>query len=73
MAGIALSDRLQAGDLVASPAPTVSRIQPLREAAQLMVEHGASHLIVLDDASGHPLGVLSTKDILQAYAATDKE
>lgn len=73
MAGIALSDRLQAGDLVASPAPTVSRIQPLREAAQLMVEHGASHLIVLDEASGHPVGVLSTTDILQAYASTDKE
>ena len=73
MAGIALSDRLQAGDLVASPAPTVSRLQPLREAAQLLVEHGASHLIVLDEASGHPVGVLSTTDILQAYASTDKE
>jgi CBS domain-containing protein len=73
MAGIALSGELQAGDLVATPATTVSRIQPLREAAQLMVEHGASHLIVLDEASGHPVGVLSTTDILQAYAPTDKE
>jgi len=55
--------------LVAATAHTVSRIQTLREAAQLMVERGASHLIVLDDASGQPVGVLSTTDILQAYAA----
>ena len=34
-----------------------------------MVEHGAAHLIVLDEASGHPVGVLSTTDVLQAYAA----
>jgi predicted transcriptional regulator len=69
MAGIALSDRVQAGDLVPATAATVSRLQPLREAAQLMVEHGAAHLIVIDEASGHPVGVLSTTDILQAYAA----
>lgn len=68
MAGIALSDQLQAGDLVPATATTVSRLQPLREAAQLMVEHGAAHLIVIDEASGHPVGVLSTTDILQAYA-----
>jgi CBS domain-containing protein len=70
MAGIALSDQLQAGDLVPATATTVSRLQPLREAAQLMVEHGTAHLIVIDEASGHPVGVLSTTDILQAYAVT---
>jgi len=69
MAGLALSDRLQAGDLIAAPPITVSRVQPLREAAQLMVEHGTTHLIVLDEANGHPVGVLSTTDILQAHAA----
>lgn len=69
MAGIALSDQLQAGDLVPTTATTVARLQPLREAAQRMVEHGAAHLIVLDEASGHPVGVLSTTDVLQAYAA----
>jgi CBS domain-containing protein len=68
MAGIALSDQLQAGDLVPTTATTVSRIQPLRDAAQRMVEHGAAHLIVIDQVSGHPVGVLSTADILQAYA-----
>lgn len=69
LAGIALSDRLTAGDLVTTTVLTVARTQPLREAAQSMVEHGAAHVIVIDEASGHPVGVLSTTDILQAYAA----
>lgn len=68
MAGIALSGELQAGDLVPATAATVSRIETLREAAQRMAEHGAAHVIVIDEASGHPVGVLSTTDILQAYA-----
>ena len=68
MAGIALGDELQAGDLVPATAATVSRIETLREAAQRMAEHGAAHVIVIDEASGHPVGVLSTTDILQAYA-----
>ena len=74
MAGIALSDQLRAQDLTATAAVTASRLQSLREAAQIMVEHGAAHLIVLDEASGHPVGVLSTTDILQAYAtAAERE
>jgi predicted transcriptional regulator len=68
MAGVALSDQLRAGDLVPATATTVSRLQPLRDAAQRMVEQGAAHLIVMDETSGHPVGVLSTTDILQAYA-----
>ncbi len=72
MAGVALSDQLQAGDLVPATATTVSRLQPLREAAQRMVEHGAAHLIVIDETSGHPVAVLSTTDILQAYAVAGR-
>ena len=55
-----LSDELQAGDLVSATATTVSRIQTLREAAQRIVERGVAHLIVIDEASSHPVGVLST-------------
>lgn len=42
--------------------------EPLDRAAQMMVEHGVSHLVVIDPASGHPVGVLSTLDIASAYA-----
>ncbi|HET6864301.1 MAG TPA: CBS domain-containing protein [Solirubrobacteraceae bacterium] len=47
---------------------TVSSDDPLRTAAQLMSEHGVSHLVVVDRASGYPLGVLSTLDIAAVYA-----
>ena len=33
-----------------------------------MAEHGVSHLIVVDQANGQPIGVLSSTDILAAYA-----
>lgn len=41
----------------------------LDRAAQLMTEHGVAHLVVLDAAHGHPIGVLSTLDIATVYAA----
>lgn len=47
---------------------TISSQAPLLDAAQLMSEHGVSHLIVVDSAGGYPLGVLSTLDIAAVYA-----
>ena len=46
----------------------ISSDDSLKRAAQLMSEHGVSHLIVLDSASGYPLGIVSTLDIAGAYA-----
>jgi CBS domain-containing protein len=34
-----------------------------------MAEHGVSHLVVLEAADGHPVGIISTLDIASAYAA----
>jgi CBS domain-containing protein len=48
----------------------VSADERLPRAAQLMAEHGVSHLVVLDAASGHPIGVLSTIDIATVYAGS---
>lgn len=47
---------------------TVSSDAALDRAAQLMSEHGVSHLVVLDGAGGYPLGILSTLDIAAVYA-----
>ena len=41
----------------------------LDRAAQLMAGHGVSHVVVLDSADGHPIGVLSTLDVAAVYAA----
>jgi CBS domain-containing protein len=49
----------------------VSADDRLPRAAQMMAEHGVSHLVVLDAESGHPIGVLSTIDIATVYAGTD--
>ena len=46
----------------------VSADESLHLAAQLMSEHGVSHLIVADAVSGYPAGVLSTLDIAAAFA-----
>lgn len=48
---------------------TVSDDERLDRAAQLMAEHGVSHLVVVDAADGHPIGVISTLDIASVYAA----
>jgi len=57
-----------AREAAATEALTVSADEPLPSAAQRMSEHGVSHLVVLDSAGGHPVGVLSTLDIAAAYA-----
>ena len=53
----------------ASEPLAVSATESLERAARLMSEHGVSHLVVIDGASGYPVGVLSTLDIAAVYAA----
>lgn len=45
----------------------VDRDEPLERAAQLMVEHQLTHLLVTGPA-GMPVGVLSTLDVAGAIA-----
>jgi len=47
---------------------TVRSDEPLESAARIMAQHGLTHLIVVDAASGHPTGVLSSMDVVAAYA-----
>ncbi len=49
---------------------TVSANESLRGAAQLMAEHSIAHLVVVDAASGFPIGILSTLDIAAVYAGS---
>lgn len=37
--------------------------EPLADAAQRMAEHGTSHMLVVDDRTDRPVGVLSTLDV----------
>jgi CBS domain-containing protein len=55
-------------EIVAQSIPSVETGQPLADAAELMMDEGVSHLIVVDPGSGRPIGVLSTLDIARALA-----
>ena len=48
---------------------TISSADPLDYAAQIMAERRLTHLIVIDSATGHPAGVLSSLDIAAAYGS----
>lgn len=56
-------DAMTAGDIAVTDMPTVTTDEPLHRAAQLMVEHEVSHVLVVESGSGHAAGVLSTLDV----------
>src|SRR5512132_3134902 len=66
----------EAGDLDEQPARTIASTpvlavatsDELARAAQLMLEHVVTHLVVIEGDSGRPIGVLSTLDIARALA-----
>jgi CBS domain-containing protein len=66
-AAIATGIERTAAESAVTELVTVSSDDRLDHAAQLMVEHELTHLIVLDPASGHPVGVLSTLDLAAVY------
>lgn len=59
-----------AGGSAASPIVMVSATETLERAAQLMTEHGTSHVVVVG-AGMRPAGVLSTLDIADALSLED--
>ncbi len=61
-------DEQSAGPTAATAALIVTPGETLQRAAQLMTEHGTAHLVVVDPATSHPVGVLSTLDIAAALA-----
>jgi CBS domain-containing protein len=67
-AGIREDRESTARDLATQPVITVSRDVPLREAGEVMLRDGVSHLVVTDAEAGHPIGILSTLDIAGVLA-----
>lgn len=64
-------DEQTAGGSAATPVVLVAPGETLERAAQLMTEHGTSHLVVVEPDSQRPVGVLSTLDV--AAALTTEE
>jgi CBS domain-containing protein len=61
-------DSMTAEDLAGSPALTVTAREPLGRAVELMLEHDASHVVMVDPGSGRPIGVVSSLDVARALA-----
>ena len=59
-----------AGGTAATEVLTVGPDETLQRAAQLMTEHGTTHLVVVDGAR-EPIGVVSTLDIAAALGQAD--
>ena len=57
-----------AREVAATNPLTIAANQPMHDAAARMAEHGVSHLVVVDNASGFPIGILSTLDVAVLYA-----
>ena len=67
-AGVGVLPPLPGGGPAATPALAVAPSETLQRAAQMMTEHAAAHLLVVDQESGRPVGVLSTLDIARLLA-----
>jgi CBS domain-containing protein len=61
-------DERTAESLAATPVLTVTSVESLDRAVQLLVENEVSHLIVVERRSQRPLGVLSTLDVARSLA-----
>jgi CBS domain-containing protein len=68
IAAIASGQEPSAAQAAATEPLVVSAEERLARAAQLMAEHAVSHLVVLDAADGHPIGVIATSDVAAVYA-----
>jgi CBS domain-containing protein len=61
-------DDQRAGGTAMKPAVTAVPHETLEEAARRLIEHGVSHLVVIDVVGQRPLGILSTLDAVDVLA-----
>jgi CBS domain-containing protein len=66
---VASGQERKAHELAGTDVATISAGERLERAAQLMIERGVSHLVVVHEAGGYPVGILSTLDVAAAYGS----
>ncbi len=59
---------LTAGEVASRDLVTVESGEPLKRAAELMAEHGISHLIAVQPGTDRPVGVISARSVAAALA-----
>ena len=61
-------DTVTARDVASTDLTTIRSNEPLRQAAEIMTEHGTTHLIVLQPDSDDPVGMISARGLAGALA-----
>jgi CBS domain-containing protein len=61
-------ETLNAGDVASDELVTIPSDSPLSQAAELMAEHGVSHLVAVDPDTERPTGVISARSLAAALA-----
>ena len=67
-AGIRSGAEQTAKEIAVAPIGMVDPTTPLREVAELMASHGASHVVVANRETQRPVGMISTLDIAGVLA-----
>jgi CBS domain-containing protein len=57
-----------AGEIAATEVVTLPQTATLDEAARLMAEHETAHVVIVDQRSREPMGIVSTLDVALALA-----
>ncbi len=65
-------DEVTAGQVAATPLLTVTTVDPLERAVQLMVEHEAAHVVAVERHSQRPVGVVSTLDVARVLSGVGR-
>ena len=59
---------LTAGEMASTDPVTIASNEPLGRAAELMAEHGVTHLIAVQPETGRPAGMISARGLAAALA-----
>ena len=62
------TEETTAGEIAATEAVTLPQTATLDEAARLMAQHETAHVVIVDERTGEPMGVVSTLDVALALA-----
>jgi CBS domain-containing protein len=61
-------DALTAGQAASDEFVTITADSSMADAARLMVSNGVDHLLVIEPTTGRATGILSSMDVVTAYA-----
>lgn len=67
-AGVESNSDACAGSLASQPIISVRPSMPLRDAGELMLAHGVSHVVVIEPETQRPVAILSSLDIAGVLA-----